>query len=950
MPETSEKSTTGYVGIKNLGCICYMNALLQQMYMIPSFRNDILAVDDPNKSLSPDENPLFQTQCLFTALSESVKQYYNPKIFCHSFKDWEGKPINVLEQMDVDEFFSLFLDKLETATKGTPQAKSIKRHFGGIFANQLLCKDCPHSSARDEPFLALNLQVKNKKSLQQCLESFVEGEMLQGNNAYHCEKCDKKVTTLKRVCIKRLPRYLICVLKRFDINYDTMQKFKINDYCEFPMKMSMEPFTEEGLAKKDREKEREKAKKEGRDLEEAAAGQTQAKYPPEYYEYKLTGAVIHIGVADAGHYYSLVMDREKDWLPEKERWYEFNDTLVEHYDPEEIRSDAFGGEERMTGLEGALKSMGKIRNAYLLVYERASPYDPPEEDDEEERRAKSTAAAVSETIHNAIMAENTKYWHNKFMFHEDYLDFALKLSLTWNSAENILAKYPSKNCDYETLGIKEAEMRQHAFQAEKADLVVPGEERQLETQKKLLEDELCGLDLMVFKYASTLLLTTLLRSRNRSLVPDFVDICKSYLNKHVEAAQWLLWQFTNSKILYEFLLECPEAEMRSLVAGILYTGMLKLYSDKERSEILRHVSGNANTETKCVLTNFANCVMQQLAGCRKFTIYFEQFFSLISRLAFLGGEMREYFLRTGGLRRLLGFWASLPETQWNQFADIPFSENTSPELGLPSVVDERFMSMFEEFFAMRREKTFQEAQPSYTFLFEAISLILRGTATEGIAISSPLALSPCLKSVGIDSALGTVLSTPKTLTTLILECRSNLAARSISQALVHISWANLPLKNTITKGILHGIGEAEWDDLNRLFIFLRTLLKAEDPLQKEYVDSTIKALLDTMAGSSKAYYATYISIRYLISLAKDNKVVAEWMHCNAESMAWLHKWLKDNPYPSHKPGDVLPFKTKEQNDIYMAKNAGGPSAEDQQNWSSMMKTYTEKLTKAEKGN
>jgi ubiquitin C-terminal hydrolase len=103
-----------------------------------------------------------------------VKQCYNPKIFCHAFKDWDGKPINVLEQMDVDEFFSLFLDKLEVATKGTAQVATIKNHFGGVFANQLLCKDCPHSSVRDEPFLALNLQVKNKKSLQQCLESFVE--------------------------------------------------------------------------------------------------------------------------------------------------------------------------------------------------------------------------------------------------------------------------------------------------------------------------------------------------------------------------------------------------------------------------------------------------------------------------------------------------------------------------------------------------------------------------------------------------------------------------------------------------------------------------------------------------------------------------------------------------------------------------------------------------------
>ena len=245
-----------------------MNSLLQQFYMIPSFRNDILSVQRLNKCTNPDEDMLFQIQCLFSALNESVKQFYNPKLFCHAFKDWEGKSINVLEQMDVDEFFNLFLDKMEREIKGTPQESSIKYHFGGIFANQIICKDCPHSSIREEPFLAINLQIKNKKSLQHCLDSFVQGEMLEGNNAYHCERCDKKVSSLKRVCIKRLPRYLICVLKRFDINYDTMLKYKLNEYCEFPMQLNMEPYTVEGLAKKDRDREKEKAMKEGRDFEE----------------------------------------------------------------------------------------------------------------------------------------------------------------------------------------------------------------------------------------------------------------------------------------------------------------------------------------------------------------------------------------------------------------------------------------------------------------------------------------------------------------------------------------------------------------------------------------------------------------------------------------------------------------------------------------------------------
>ena len=36
-PRVEEKSLTGYLGLANLGCICYMNAPLQQLFMIPAF-------------------------------------------------------------------------------------------------------------------------------------------------------------------------------------------------------------------------------------------------------------------------------------------------------------------------------------------------------------------------------------------------------------------------------------------------------------------------------------------------------------------------------------------------------------------------------------------------------------------------------------------------------------------------------------------------------------------------------------------------------------------------------------------------------------------------------------------------------------------------------------------------------------------------------------------------
>lgn len=66
------------------------------------------------------------------------------------------------------------------------------------------------------------------------MESFIATDHLEGENAYFCEKCDKHVEAIKRCSIKKLPNVLIIVLKRFDIDFETLQRTKINDYCYFP--------------------------------------------------------------------------------------------------------------------------------------------------------------------------------------------------------------------------------------------------------------------------------------------------------------------------------------------------------------------------------------------------------------------------------------------------------------------------------------------------------------------------------------------------------------------------------------------------------------------------------------------------------------------------------------------------------------------------------------------
>lgn len=160
------------------------------------------------------------------------------------------------------------------------------------------------------------------------MKMMTDGEMLEGDNAYMCEKCEKKVPALMRVCIKQLPNVLIMVLKRFEFNYETQQKFKLNDYYEFPTQLNMKQFTKEYLQKQDFQ-----------DVEDADR-LIVTEYSDEYYDYHLRGVIIHVGTADHGHYYSLIKDAQTN------KWYEFNDILVKPFEFGDLATEAFGNDDK----------------------------------------------------------------------------------------------------------------------------------------------------------------------------------------------------------------------------------------------------------------------------------------------------------------------------------------------------------------------------------------------------------------------------------------------------------------------------------------------------------------------------------------------------------------------------------------------------------------------------
>jgi len=47
--EDNQRSATGYAGLKNLGNICYINSMMQQLYLNKNFRYLVLRIKDNQK-------------------------------------------------------------------------------------------------------------------------------------------------------------------------------------------------------------------------------------------------------------------------------------------------------------------------------------------------------------------------------------------------------------------------------------------------------------------------------------------------------------------------------------------------------------------------------------------------------------------------------------------------------------------------------------------------------------------------------------------------------------------------------------------------------------------------------------------------------------------------------------------------------------------------------------
>jgi ubiquitin C-terminal hydrolase len=160
--------------------------------------------------------------------------------------------------------------------------------FYGIHVSQIISIETSEVlSTTPEPYFMINLSIPNNKqpTLEDCFELYVNGETLEGENAWYNEITKTKQNVQKKISYWSLPTILAIDIKRFN---HKNQKNQI--LISFPL--------------------------ENLNLSKYVIG-----YKKESYVYDLYGICNHSGSVQGGHYTSYVKNANQ-------KWYSYNDTTV----------------------------------------------------------------------------------------------------------------------------------------------------------------------------------------------------------------------------------------------------------------------------------------------------------------------------------------------------------------------------------------------------------------------------------------------------------------------------------------------------------------------------------------------------------------------------------------------------------------------------------------------
>lgn len=338
---------------------------------------------------------LCELQRVFAQLNFAQCQAIVPEGLWKEFRFEPDMPLNTKQHHDAIDFYSILLDKCDNVLKKLELPPLFQNRFFGKYSYEKICYGCWHRyKSPDEEFNCISLALSGD-NLEEALENFLAAHVMEGENAYHCEKCDEKKTTLNRTSFLELPSTMTIQLKRF--TYDLVNNMirKDNQLFRFPFEIDMTPYMttsrhvpdehvqdlfdemlygngeadeapspphKNGVAEKPNlgsgsastpslesaqkkmfRRHRSSTMRLSQSFANTSGFDTPSQQKPLIYE--LVGVLAHSGIATAGHYYSFIKERREEFRdsPHYNKWHHINDMIVSPMSFNNIEDLWYGG-------------------------------------------------------------------------------------------------------------------------------------------------------------------------------------------------------------------------------------------------------------------------------------------------------------------------------------------------------------------------------------------------------------------------------------------------------------------------------------------------------------------------------------------------------------------------------------------------------------------------------
>ncbi|XP_038884702.1 ubiquitin carboxyl-terminal hydrolase 17-like isoform X2 [Benincasa hispida] len=292
-------------GLVNCGNSCYANAVLQCLTFTPPLTAYFL--QGLHSKACAKERWCFT--CEFESLileAKEGKSPLSPLRIISQLRKIGSQLVNGKEE-DAHEFLRCAIETMQSICSMEAQASRsgpveeettlIGLTFGGYLLSKIKCTRCENKSERIERILDLTVEISGDiETIEEALQQYTSPEILDGENRYHCTRCNSYVKARKRLSILEAPNILTIALKRFQSG-----KFgKLNKPVIFSEILDLAPYMS-----------------------------SRSDKSPVY---KLYGVIVHLDVMNAafsGHYVCYIRNNQN-------KWFKIDDSTVTAMDVENV--------------------------------------------------------------------------------------------------------------------------------------------------------------------------------------------------------------------------------------------------------------------------------------------------------------------------------------------------------------------------------------------------------------------------------------------------------------------------------------------------------------------------------------------------------------------------------------------------------------------------------------